>query len=469
MNEVVALSLKRDLQAVIEAYEGFLYGEIETGSKAPVAASEALVSRDLMRTISVSETSRKRALRASGAQSRVMSPKDQGSIGSRENSLTEEAGRIGSALSPAVSDPKDNNTDRIFKDLEDCIPCKGIWDWPDIDWERLKKLLTFDLMARFQWLTNIDDFFKGNPMLDQLCNLLRSFRNLCPQDLMVLIAIITAFITKTIDSIKFNLGSAFKDILGSLLRPYISGLEDFLNFYIQYLVDQVECVLNAIQTSAESIRDLNISNSLGPDSIHFRKELTGEKTDNFMQNTVDLTKGTREFLRQGTKDMVHDLTDDIPTYLKAMVQDVLDWTQLQVSLLEDAVIDILGGEWLFTNQNISWYDQLRNAATLRNIIQVIVSLGNLDELCSEDNIRKVVNDINTTVEGDRVSILEDGRANRVPISSGGQVAPRQTNTSSLSSSNQTNVRTTPFSLNDCLSKVNPSEEDLIRRYVEELS
>lgn len=463
MNTEYALAKRNDLQLIIKAYEKFLAQQIK---KSPnrVRAIEALTSRDLVRTIAMSEISKNRV-------NRIIKPAKPGegnpALGTTSQPLIEEAVNVASAMQPVYQTPKDPENDRLFKDLSECIPCNQKWSWGDFDWERLKEILKMDLMARFRFLIDLEGIFDGNPILDRLCILLHCFKDLCPQDLIVLIGILTAYIGQVLDKIDFNLQSALHDILGTLLRPYISGLEDFLNAYIQFLVSQVECIINAIQVSAESVRDLNISNNRGPDALHFNKDLTGGAVDTVSDDIAQKAKRTREFLNKDLREGVHAITDDIPVYLRSIIQDTLDWVEDSLIRAQDVIIDLLGGEWLVTQENISWMDQVRAIATIIDILEVIVSLGDLDELCNEDNVKKVIDQLNnrlpdsivlTDGEPDQVAGAASPGANRIqPVRIAGGIkipgATKQYN----------------FTLKDCLRSTTADEQAMIRNWINELS
>jgi len=332
---------------------------------------------------------------------------------------------------------------------------------------------------------------------------LHAFKDLCPQDLLVLIAMLQAFIAKTLDSIKFNLDGLLKDILGMVLRPYIGGLEDFLNMYIQFLVDQIDCILNLIQVSAENLRDMEIdirttrrqersnekidpeqgpvlegggANVKGRVKQVFRKDIITGKGDKFLDDAAGVTKRTRRFLKEDTKDFVHKLTDDIPTYLVGLTEDVLDWVEFSVIRAQDAVIDLLGGEWLVTGENMNFLENMRSVATIINILEIIVNLGNISDLCDEDTARRVIDGINDRFP-DSVVIEDDVFVERgsgdtvgddgpgpVPGSSGSTGAPLREGPDPTR-----NRVTAQFSLSNCLQRADEVSDARIRQWIGELS
>ena len=63
MNETLALDMRKHLRNIIEKYEAFLNDTIKGDGieGGAIVATEAIVARDLVRTISVSEVSKKRS------------------------------------------------------------------------------------------------------------------------------------------------------------------------------------------------------------------------------------------------------------------------------------------------------------------------------------------------------------------------------------------------------------------------
>ena len=496
MNKELALQTRADLRVIIEGYEKFLFGEITGGSRR-VLAVEALATKDLVRSVGMSEVSRNRVdtiLEKNKGEPRRpedsadVNTQTDSSISTTEQALFPEVGRIASAAEPAIVTEGSKSNDSLFRNLEECIPCNQNWSWGDFDWERLKEILSFDIRTRFKWLLDIEDMFNENPVLDRLCGFLHSFKNLCPQSLLVLISMLVAYLTKTLDSIKFNFDGVLKDLLGMILRPYIGGLEDFLNAYIQFLVDQVDCILNLIQVSAQELRDLNIDIDIGrkteltpeevktgnTSSFKYNQDIITGRGDVFFDDVAKGTKRTREFLRHDTKRYVHYVTDDIPTYIADIVRDSLDWVEAQVQRAQDAVIDILGGEWLVTGQNLTWMEQMRAVATVINILEVIYGLGDIDELCNEDNVVRVIDGINI-VGPDRIvipdsrfpdvnSAFDAGESNNgLPVGSNNGQPPSERG--SLISSGVT----VPFNLSSCLKKPGDVSEAQLRQWINELS
>lgn len=447
MNIENGLATRKDLQVIIKAYEKFLTGQV-VRSPNRVRAIEALSTRDIMRTMAMAEVSKTRA-------DRVIRP------------TTEQSSTALIAETPPtvdvteVAEPVSRDRSSLFKDFEDCIPCNENWLPEDFDWSRLKAILLADLKSRYGFLLDLEDIFKGNQFLDQLCQILQLFKNLCPKDLIVLIGILMAYIGRVLDSISFNLASGVGDILGTLLRPYISGLEDFLSMYLQFIIDQIDCILNEIKTNALMLKGLSISNTRGPKAIQFEQPLTTQSMDDVLQGIADKTDEAREAIRAS---QATDAYSDVASFIEEISKDVISWVEDNLNKVQDAIIDLLGGEWLLTRNNISWLEQVRAIATLIDIMEVIVKLGTQKELCTEDNIRSIVTQLNDRLPGGDVILVDasdDSNSRPTPSRSGATQ-----NTKSLTGSSS--GKTFKFSIADCMKAPSPDQQAQMLQWMGEL-
>lgn len=552
MNIDYAMGRRQELRLVIKSYEEFLARQIKTSPERSKAI-EALSARDIMRTIAMSKVSQNRVNKIT-----------RGGVVPIPGDLSAQAP---SDNNPVPFSPEEDHTssDKLFKNLKDCIPCNLNWDWKDFDWDRLREMLTADLKARLGFLNNLEDLFKGNPVLDELCDILHRFKDLCPQDILALIALLTAYISRILDQIEFNLASALSDILGMLLRPYIGGLEDFLTMYLQSLLDQIDCILNSIENAALSLKSFkqNTSNNLSsiqnslttteeekqqrqqasinrkasraqalltaaqaartradknPSASAESAALKAEEEAERAAEEVDLAvkgigaaneskgntgsassesakitnsaakesaaipgpNGKKSFnVDEGLDDIVtntrrakkfaHDtfspapFGDGLGPFLRAITQDVLDWTEENLIKAQDAIIDLLGGEWIVTEKNISWLDQVKAVATIIDILEVIVKLKNGEDLCSEDNVRKVIDGINLRTPNGTTIIIPNDETTETIQQPG---SPQSTRPDLLPGSS--NGRTISFKLRACLKGLNQSEEDLANKWMAEL-
>lgn len=460
MNHEYALQRRQELQLIIKTYEDFLRSQV-VSSPNRSRAIEALSTRDIIRTVAMSQVSVNRIDRVTSGKI-IPAHFLSGNTSPDQNSVE-------SQVIPLEGSDGGEDHKQLFKNLKDCIPCQLKWDWRDFDWDRLKEILMMDLKARLGFLTNLEDLFKGNPVLDELCQILHCFHDLCPQDLLWLIAILSAFLTSVLDKISFNFDSALKDILSTLLRPYISGLEDFLGMYLQTLMDQIDCILNSIENAALTFRDLSISNTHGPDSIKFKKDVITGSGDEALTDIADTAARTRKFLH-GEGDQVDFANDQFGKIMKEISRRVLSWTEESLNKAQDALIDLLGGEWLVTDKNLSWLQQLQGVATIIDIIEVIVKLGDIDDLCSEDNVRKVVHGLNGKRPG-VTDISFGGGSPEVVETIEQPTSPSQSRPQGAPVIAGASPRTTTinFKLKQCLNAKTRDESALMNRWIMELT
>ena len=556
MNTEYALARRQELRLIIKSYESFLNRQT-VRSENRVKAVEALTARDLIRTIAMSETSKARINRITTGTVPI--------IGAAPVAPTDN-----NPVPFSPDNPSGQNHEQLFKNIKDCLPCNFKWDWKDFDWDRLKEILEMDLKSRLKFLDDIEGLFNGNPILDELCKFLHMLRDLCPKDILVLIAIMTSYITRVLEQIDFNLESALSDILSGLLRPYIGGLEDFLTIYLQFLMDQIDCILNSIENAAMSIKQTKaqIASTVNTIDARFSRDtsqkrakakaisakakadrltaeakvardkansvrtasaesralaaeeaaeraseealLAAQGTASAAQESQNITSSAKgeskkipdtaaiesasipdpsgaksmsadEVLddiaskAQRTKKFIHgaadeasdmDPAEDLFAFIKTITREVMEWTESNLTKAQDAIIDLLGGEWLITDKNISWVQTIKAVATIIDILEVIVSLGDIDELCSEDNVKKIINGINKrSPAGDIVTIP----ASELPNPQGDILQPQLQQTGSQTPpAPPSSGRTVSFKLKTCLRGSSESDIDLLRKWMVEL-
>lgn len=509
MNVPNALSTRKDLRAIIDAYDRFLEMKVIT-SPDRMKAGNALAAKDLVRTIGVSEVNKGRISRLSGKQkaAKKETPESAASFGTRESPLIDELSNTGIVAQSDTDQVIDTaQREALFRELKDCIPCNTKFALGDFDFDRLKEIFALDLAARFRFLDDFARLFEGNALLDELCLLLQLFKNLCPGDLLVLIALLLSFVNKTLLDIRFNLVSILQDLLASILRPYIGGLEDFLTALIQGILDQIECILNVIETTARQLKNLNLTigdpiqppppdedarrrafqraqgfpNVPDPDGgappfrsrgrpapVNFKVEFTGEGTDEVLDDVIVGAARTRQGISIGVKKTTTFFSRTIPEKITSLLQGGSDYLQEELTKIQDTVIDLFQTEWLVTRENLTFYEQLQAATTLVNLIQIIVKLGKGEDLCEEDNIRTLMDELNNV--SPVPVIIEDetfpgGGATADPDSPTG--ARRRAPVSE--SSDAANPKAIRFSLKKCLKGPTPAEEVMIRQWVSQLT
>jgi hypothetical protein len=488
MNVALALDTKARLRVVIDAYEAFLYKEIRNAGPKAIVSTEALNARDAVRTVGMSEVSVKRVDKIV-TQNKTATEAQAGGIVSQSQALSVNGISGISGIGPTTyPGPPRTPSDSLFRNLKDCIPCNHLWEWPDFDWDRLKDILKLDLETRFSWLLDWEKLLDENFVLEGLCSILALFKGICPQDLAALITLLIAYISNLIAGLKFNFEGILKDILGMILKPYIEGLEDFLTAYIQFIISQINCVLNALQVSAEAIRDANISNDLGPDAIKFNVDIFGEKTKDDAQNVVDGIKYTQNFLAHKPREAIKALVIDVPAWLISKIKIATSVVEKWVKDLQDTVIEFLGGEWLVTRNNIGLLQTKRAISTIIQIMRIVMDLGAGKELCSEDNIKKVIDILND--RNPDVIVIEDlgqpspsgsnpftppgsetpstGSGGSAPNGNeGGRSSNQQNNQSSNAPTSAT--RNISFSIHKCLKDDGSVAREMMSRWESELS
>lgn len=508
MNKEAALRTRSSLRMIIDAYEKWNRSQIATSSKR-VTAAELLLVSDVSRSVLMADVARTRLDRILNGGKPIQPSSGAPPISTATNSLLEEGTRLAAAAAPSPAPPPSESED-FWRDWKDCIPCNKEWDWGDFDFDMLKDLLNLDLDARFAFLEGLDLELDTNPVLEQLCLILNAFKNLCPQDLLVLIAMLVAFIESQLAAIIFNLDGILKDILSTLLRPYIAGLENFLNAYLQHILSQMDCILNLVTNSLEIAQDLHVGPfNKGPDSWHIgRQELTDEKTDQVLDAGAQWIKRQRAYADRKARSISDYIANEIPAallgkrpetaedsdsakeldeltggfassarnfvgYLGFIIATVRDDIESKLQKAQDFLIDILGGEWLVTNRNLTLAQQVKIIATLIDILQIIYKLGAGEELCTEDNLRKFIKEFN---DGDTGPKIYEDFTPPEPDTTTGNAAARQRAGVSARQANLApsadGVRPAlqiPLSLSACMKAPTPSEQALLRRFMQELT
>jgi hypothetical protein len=231
--------------------------------------------------------------------------------------------------------------------------------------------------------------------------------------------------------------------------------------YLQFIIDQIDCILNEIKTNALMLKGLSISNTRGPKAIQFEQPLTTQSMDDVLQGIADKTDEAKEAIRAS---QATDAYSDVASFIEEISKDVISWVEDNLNKVQDAIIDLLGGEWLLTRNNISWLEQVRAIATLIDIMEVIVKLGTQKELCTEDNIRSIVTQLNDRLPGGDVILVDasdDSNSRPTPSRSGATQ-----NTKSLTGSSS--GKTFKFSIADCMKAPSPDQQAQMLQWMGEL-
>jgi hypothetical protein len=160
--------------------------------------------------------------------------------------------------------------------LTECVPCfNRITDkdslLPDGD---LLSIHALNIRLRTGFLKEIMALFGDSGAYIDICELIKLFASLCPQDLLSLISLLSQYLAKLNLDIKFNLDFIIS-LVGPLLSPFLDGLSQWLDKWMQMILEPVLCVVDHIneviitaQTIKIPIKDTQISTNiaLGTDS-----------------------------------------------------------------------------------------------------------------------------------------------------------------------------------------------------------
>ena len=368
----------------------------------------------------------------------------------------------GTGTNASVESPEEDST---WRDLEDCIPCMQ-WSWGDVgaEFDKLLDILQADLDARIDMFKDLGDIFKGNPLLEELCQLLHLFKNLCPQDLIGILAMLAARIMQIWESMKISVSGLVKDIIAQFLRPYIMGLQDLLNVYGQFLWNQVDCVLDLIQTTAEAMSQANAEVNPWSDP----------KQKNWMDSTAEAMKATDAFGEKAVSKTAEFIAEDMPGFLMKNTAKGVKYIGDKIDSLVDVLVHFLTLDLFKSKQNLPFRANLMAVATLIDVIDLIIKLNEsgLEELCKKEKIEELIDRTNDTIPNARIFIDEDGepRVDTTPEgggSPGGGLAGEDDDGISGPSSDA-GRSVVKFSLKSCLNLGNPSETALLERWAQEL-
>jgi hypothetical protein len=131
--------------------------------------------------------------------------------------------------------------------LTECVPCfNRMFDkdnlLPDGD---LLQIHALNIRLRTGFIDEIKKLFGSSGMYIDICELIKLFSSLCPQDLLALLALLTQYLAKLNLDIKFNLDFIIS-LVGPLLSPFLSGLSQWLDKWIQMILEPMICVIDHI-------------------------------------------------------------------------------------------------------------------------------------------------------------------------------------------------------------------------------
>ncbi len=140
--------------------------------------------------------------------------------------------------------------------LEKCIPCAAriagaemaISDMGE-RLEGLGDILENNLKGILTQLLQLMEMFKdqGRSTLQGLCEFIDIFQfDMCPSDLMRIIAALSAALTKISIDIFGDLGM-FLNLAKAILTPLLSAVVQLLHNFMQMIIDPIHCIIDAIQ------------------------------------------------------------------------------------------------------------------------------------------------------------------------------------------------------------------------------
>jgi hypothetical protein len=140
--------------------------------------------------------------------------------------------------------------------LEKCIPCAAriagaemaINDFGE-RFEGLGDILENNLKGILAQLLQLMEMFKdqGRSTLKGLCEFIDIFQfDMCPSDLMRIIAALSASLTKISIDIFGDIGM-FLSLAKAILTPILSAVVQLLHNFMQMIIDPVHCIIDAIQ------------------------------------------------------------------------------------------------------------------------------------------------------------------------------------------------------------------------------
>ena len=371
----------------------------------------------------------------------------------------------------ASQEPPDPDDDRFWRDMSDCIPCMQ-WTWGETDvlLDDLLAILKADLDARISIFLDLKALFDGNPVLDELCQIMKMFKNLCPQDLLSLIAMLVVRTIQLLESMRTDLGGMLKDIIGTFLRPLIHGLSGFLNLYGTFLWDQVDCILNIIQTSTNVLSQTHTAMPWADDK------------KNWLDSTSEAMQETDDWMRKKAIPGVASIPDVFTEYTIGTVNKSMTFLGQKIDLLLDTILEYCHIDFIRSDKEMGFQANLMAVATMIDIGKIFYDWykqGNdYFELCSEEGVNQFIDEVNDAIPNVNLVNADDPSSDptsgtRIPRS-GDPIPGDPGNTpggpgmggaQSASTSGKTKIE---FSIKSCLNIGNSNEADLLSRWAQEL-
>jgi hypothetical protein len=365
----------------------------------------------------------------------------------------------------ASQEPPDPDDERFWRDLEDCIPCMQ-WTWGEMDvlWDDLTAIFQADLDARISIFQDLSGLFEGSPILDELCEILKMFQNLCPQDLLALIAMLVVRTIQILQSMRTDLGGMLKDIISTFLRPTINGLAGFLNMYATFLWDQVDCILNIIQTTSEVMSQAHVAMPWADDK------------KNWLDHTAEGMQGTDDWVRNKAIPAAAGLPDQLTKFTIGTVNKSMTYLGDKLDMMLDLILETCRIDFVRSDKELGFQANLMAVATMIDIAKIFKNWydnGSDFDLCSEEGASTLIDTVNRSIPNINVVNVDANVDRRMPGDTVPRRTPGRTPNPALpegqpTSSADTGRSRVEFSIKSCLNTSNSSEADLLSRWAGEL-
>jgi hypothetical protein len=137
--------------------------------------------------------------------------------------------------------------ENMGKMLTECVPCfNRLIDknnlLPNGD---ILQIHALNIRLRTDFIDELKKLFGDPGMYIDICELLKLFASLCPQDLIAILALLTQYLTKINLDIKFNMDFMI-NLVGPILSPFLDGLSQWLDKWVQLIIEPLLCVVDHV-------------------------------------------------------------------------------------------------------------------------------------------------------------------------------------------------------------------------------
>jgi len=168
----------------------------------------------------------------------------------RAGATDKDVSRAVSDIIAGLEDPDWDETWEQMKDwVGDCIPCMDRFSdlGSLLRGDDLWNMLEADLTDRLNWLDDIAGLFSNTDFMDGICDIIRHlmiFR--CLPDFAAILAILASLKAMALDSLKLSISGVMWDIIGQLLQPFLSALDNLIRKMLNTLFAPIECIIDAL-------------------------------------------------------------------------------------------------------------------------------------------------------------------------------------------------------------------------------